>query len=257
MLQNYYIILCILKYLCVNLYYIISVGNYHKILEKITYSVSLFGVLVFNVNFVLSLKSLIPLYIQLSDFKTFPKPINFDQKKSFFNRYARYNLYLLSLIALAFAINPLIEYKTCIKNNELLNISELCGVLTTIWTPFEENNFFVIFIIWAYEFWCVMFIYFVAVLLSYTIVESVGYVTLRFEHFTQMLEYALNEPNKELKKKQIRDCIIYHCQILKWVDIMNDAFDLNMFVHVVLTGAVIGLNAYNSLKVRIRYVTVM
>lgn len=87
----------------------------------------------------------------VSDFVTFGKPAEFDRKCRFLDKFCTiYCIYHTSFMTTV-CCNNLFLINQCKEMNVQLNITEICGLISSIWMPFDVDYFPLKEIIFIYQ----------------------------------------------------------------------------------------------------------
>ncbi|XP_074030521.1 uncharacterized protein [Leptinotarsa decemlineata] len=196
-------------------------------------------------SFVLKVTACAEMYIFLSNFEEFGKPVKFDENNKLFNTYSKYHyFYLESLILLILFASNVFKRESCERENELYDLKEVCGLFSYTWMPFDINHTPVKQIYLALQLLGNHHIYMLAGLLAWQVFETIQHIVVRIRDVKSFFINALDETDCQQRREKFNFAVKYHNAILSLEDKLNDAFSIFMFTHMVLTSAVIGTGIY-------------
>nr|ALR72578.1 odorant receptor OR35 [Colaphellus bowringi] len=200
-------------------------------------------------SFVMKVKASGEMFVFLSNFEEFGKPINFDKNNKLFNRYSKYHyVYLESLILIILFSSNIFKSKTCRLENELYNLKEVCGLFTYTWMPFNIDYTPVREIYLTIQLLGNHHIYMLAGLVAWQVFETIQHIIIRIRHVKHLFVEALQEGDVKVRRKKFNFAVRYHNAVLSAFfsleDKLNAAFGIFMVTHMVLTAAVIGTGIY-------------
>lgn len=153
----------------------------------------------------------VQLYIGLSDFKKFGKPKNFDETNKKWNKYSiMHYLYLQSICIFILLGSNVFKGKSCRDENEKKNIHEVCGLFTYTWLPFNIDFFPVKQLYLVLQLFGVNYVYMVAGLASWMVVETVEHLATRIRHVSFLFTQALEQKNLRKKRQMFNHAVQYH-----------------------------------------------
>ncbi|KAJ8920175.1 hypothetical protein NQ315_011836 [Exocentrus adspersus] len=193
-------------------------------------AISLTGSYYFNFSYLKQIKNTIEIYKKLSDFQSFGAPDDFHVTNGKLNRIAKYHyVYIISAVC-GLCIAPWLEYEKCTEENLELHIEEVCGLIGGMWLPVDLDQV-------PYK----QLLYFFQV---YSSGGTVEHLILRFKHVKRIFLDALRRNSRG----QFKEAVQYHVTVTEMADMVNSSFNMCMFVHVLLTGAILGCVGYRLIK---------
>ncbi|XP_050509344.1 odorant receptor 63a-like [Diabrotica virgifera virgifera] len=197
------------------------------------------------------IKSVSAMYNYMSDFETFGKPLDFDRDNMDFNKYAKMHfVYLESLIWIIIFTSNIFKKETCHLENQARNMTEVCGLFTYTWTPFNIDFFPVREIYMLVQVFGVHHLYMVAGLMAWLVFETTHHIVVRIRHVKHVIIEALAEKDPVIRRDRFRGAVQYHNSLFGLEYIVNDAFSIFQFTHMVLTAAVLGTGIYSLLHAK-------
>lgn len=193
--------------------------RFFNVPKNTTFLITLLGGITFNWSYVSRTNVSLKLNHLLSDVEIFSEKAlaAYRAKIKLYNRFFRITLGSLACATVLAALTPMFEYKPCTEYNEKFNLTEICGVFFTFWTPFEfEMNNFLRVIFYIYEYYCCILTFFVSLLISYSIFENLQLLVFHYEYLTVLFKDALQGGNSDMKRSKLRLCVRYHQRLLKY-----------------------------------------
>ncbi|XP_018567969.1 odorant receptor Or2-like [Anoplophora glabripennis] len=211
-------------------------------------AISLLGSYYFNFSYIRQVKNTINIYKQLSDLRSYGIPKDFYATNKKLNNYSKYHyIYIVSAV-LGLSVAPLLEYKKCRKENVVKNINEICGLIGSIWLPIDLDSTPYKQMYYIFQVYSSFVIYQTSSLISFSIMETVEHLILRLNHVKNVFLEALMEREHGVRREKFRRAVKYHVNIMRISKLVNTSFNMCMFVHVLLTGAILGCVGYRLLK---------
>nr|ALR72568.1 odorant receptor OR24 [Colaphellus bowringi] len=191
----------------------------------------------------------VQLYLILSDFEEFGKPINFDNTNKKFNKYAKYQYcYLESITVCILLGSNMFRGAQCRKDNAELDQHEVCGLFAYTWLPFDIDFFPVKQIYLACQLFGIHYVYMMAGLASWMVLESVEHIATRLRHVSHFFNEALKEAEQRKRREKFNFAVRYHVAVLDLESKLNQTFSVFMFTHMVMSGIIMGYGVYSYMK---------
>uniref|UniRef100_A0A310SD38 Odorant receptor n=1 Tax=Chrysomela lapponica TaxID=153811 RepID=A0A310SD38_CHRLA len=226
-------------------------NTYNHVELDITYIVSMCAGYGLICSYIAKVKFAVQLYLFLSDFSEFKKPIDFEETNKKYNRYSIYHYcYLESIVIFILLGSNIFKGDQCRKENEENNLNEICGLFTYTWMPFNIDFVPVKQMYLFEQLFGAHYVYMVAGLAAWMVLESVEHIASRIRHVTYLFNDALNEEDSEKRRKKFNFAVRYHIAVLELEDKLNKTFSVFMFTHMVMTGAIMGYGVYAYIKGR-------
>ncbi|KAH1022589.1 hypothetical protein HUJ04_011969 [Dendroctonus ponderosae] len=189
----------------------------------------------------------------LADCSTFGKPPAFKIFQEKMNLLAKLHLsYVTGGALLYFIFFAPMHKKNCEALNIQRNFSEICALLIPIHIPLVPyaalEKFPFLQLINAAEFLMLMYIYVVCGTVVWLNVEVIEYICLRIRHLKTVLLEALACPNRATRRGLFGRAVQYHEEILRMGRLADEFFGTELVLHVVLTGAILGVSAFVMLE---------
>nr|APC94313.1 odorant receptor 19 [Pyrrhalta aenescens] len=205
------------------------------------------GASYFLFRYLLNLKFIIILFKQFSDFETFGKPNNFDERNKSINKWSKVYLGYQTTILVTMLLPAFLYIPQCKQENLEKGLQEVCGLPIPTWLPFRFDYFPVKQIVYLYECYSAFVVYQTAGMLSYTMFASCEHLILRLEHVKHQLVDALNEKDVVIRRQKFNKAVQYHQAVIEMGTLLNKCFSPCMMVHISLTGPFIGVVGYTFL----------
>lgn len=105
--------------------------------------------------------------------------------------------------------------KQCEKENEELGIHEVCGLFTYAWFPFNIDFFPVKHIYLFSQLFGAHYVYMMAGLAAWMVLESVEHIATRIRHVVFLFDQALKEEDPKTRRQKFNLAVRYHVAVLK------------------------------------------
>ncbi|KAJ8938376.1 hypothetical protein NQ318_022874 [Aromia moschata] len=193
-------------------------------------------------------KSSVKLYLRLSDFEEYGKPINFDEHNAQFNRFSLiHHIYLESLILSFLCMNVLKNERQCERENLEYNLHEVCGLAMYTWLPFDIDYFPAKQIYLSFQFFGIHHLFAVMGIAAWSAMETVYHVIIRIRHAKHLFLEAINEENYQRQREKFNLAVRYHESVLRLEDLLNETFGVFMFTHLAMTAPILGTGLFGLL----------
>nr|QXE93216.1 odorant receptor 36 [Eucryptorrhynchus scrobiculatus] len=235
------------------IFYIIDGLQNHYGLEVIKFGivccVSMYGVIWINTSCFRNRHLLIALAKAMSDFKTFGKPPAFDEVNDKINFYSKLHLvYLLGGSLLYFVVFAPMQQRNCKIQTSIRNITTPCSIFVPIYVPYVEYEELErspnIYVINAMLFCLIVSVYVTCGIVVWNNFEMVEYIRLRIRHLKALLLSAFQEADKVARRGIFRKSLSYHAEILRMARLADTFYGTELFLHVILTGAILGVSGF-------------
>ncbi|KAG5887762.1 hypothetical protein JTB14_016113 [Gonioctena quinquepunctata] len=226
-------------------------NSYHHIELDLTYIVSMSAGYGLICSYFTKINAAVQLYLFLSDFEEFGKPTNFDETNEKYNRLSKYHYcYLESIVIFILLGSNMFKGGQCRKENEEKGLHEVCGLFTYTWIPFDIDFFPVKQIYLVSQLFGAHYVYMMAGLAAWMVLESVEHIATRIRHVTFLFNEALREENPKERRRKFNFAVRYHVAVLGLKHKLNQTYSVFMFTHMVMTGAIMGYGVYAYVKGR-------
>nr|XP_023030161.1 odorant receptor 4-like isoform X1 [Leptinotarsa decemlineata] len=222
-------------------------GTYINVDRDIGTIISYHGALYFVFRFLGNIKDIIILYKQFSDFTTYGTPNNFERKNKLLNKFSKWYFAWHMCVVTGMTTSTLLTVDECKAENIMKNTNEVCGLVGSTWLPFEFDYFPLKTIVYGYQVYSSFVVYHTAGVLSYTMMETVEHLIIRFEHVGDTFVEALAEEDPSVRREKFYLAVQYHKTVIQMGNLMNSCFGPCMMVHISLTGPVLGVAGYRFL----------
>ncbi|CAG9764255.1 unnamed protein product [Ceutorhynchus assimilis] len=256
LIKFFFMYIAVAVYFCFVLcYFIVGVKNHFDI-DILKFSVvcivSFIGVAWINICCFKNRHLLIQLGQAVSDFTTFEKPPGFAKFNQEMNFYSKLHLLYLSIgCLLYFSVFAPLRMHKCEKLNERKHLSELCSLIVPMYIPLikYENlgKYPTVYVIDMIEFIILLHTYMTCGSILWINFEMIEYIRFRIRHLKSLLVSGLEETNKLSQKALIHQALKYHEEILRMGRLANKFFGTELFLHVILTGAIVGVTAFQMI----------
>ncbi|KAJ8913422.1 hypothetical protein NQ315_017165, partial [Exocentrus adspersus] len=194
-------------------------------------------------------KCLIELFKFLSDFEEFGKPINFDRDNKLYDTISIcHYIYLETLVIVVLICATYLNMDTCEKLNKEYDLSEICGMFSYVWMPFDISYFPAKQIFLTIQLFGAHFLYIVAGMSAWLVFETIQHIRVRIRHANYLFLQAVKERNPGKSREKFNFAVRYHSSVLSLTDRVDDVFGIHMFTHVALTAPVIGIGVFGFLS---------
>ncbi|XP_056639749.1 odorant receptor 49b-like [Diorhabda sublineata] len=223
-------------------------GQYNRIDTDLTFIVSLLTCYVAVWAYLIKMKHVTEMYTFLSDFNTFGKPKDFDINNDNFNKYSRMHyIYLELLVCILILGSNIFDGKNCRNENVRFNLTEVCGLVTYTWLPFDIDYTPVREIYLLLQILGTHHLYMLVGLMAWQVFEVVQHIVVRIRDIKHVILEALSQEDPLVRKKQFHFAIRYHNALFGLVDRLNEVFSIFMFTHMVVASIIMGIGAFTFL----------
>ena len=151
----------------------------------------------------------------ISDFKIFGKPPNFDEKNRRLNFISNVVFIYLICTPTQYSIIKYTQKNICEARNEKIGYEDNCGFILPVWTPFSTKN---VIVYWIYYI-CIsvgaQILIKPSLLITFHAFEITQHLILKIEHLKQMLHDCFENKNDIICRKKLNKCISYHREIVR------------------------------------------
>ncbi|XP_044267457.1 uncharacterized protein LOC123013144 [Tribolium madens] len=218
-----------------HLYKSLKVGSY-DVSEDLAILASLIGYICMMTMYVSRQKNLELLLLDLSDFKTYGKPPNFDKVRKRMDFYAHLVFFYSMFGTFVYNMDKIILIEKCKKSRK---INEVCGSALPFWTPFETENLFILTFVITYVLINIFIVVKVALTVSVQVLEIASHINLRIEQLKILIASCFDKDSKA-SRERLDFCIRYHNVIIDYSERFSRCFSYVMFIHLAITGIIIG-----------------
>lgn len=180
-------------------------------------AISLFGSYYFNFSYLRQVKNTINIYKQLSDFRSYGIPDDFDVTNKKLNNFSKCHYVYIWSAVLGLILAPLLEYEKCQRENVVKNIEEICGLIGSIWLPIDLNSTPYKQMYYLFQVYSSFVIYQTSSLISFSIMETVEHVILRLKHVKNVFLEALAEKEHLVRVEKFKIAVRYHVRVIRCV----------------------------------------
>lgn len=151
-----------------------------------------------------------------SDFETFGKPPLFDEYDAFIEKVGKaHYVYLTIIVVMIVMLSNVFKSHSCELENIQYNLTEICGLFSYTWLPFNIDFFPVKQIYLVIQLFGVEYIYMLAGLSAWMVVETVHHLVVRIKHVKFMFVDAVEENDWVIRRKKFNFAVDYHVAVLK------------------------------------------
>ena len=153
---------------------------------------------------------------EMSSFENFGKPPNFDQKEQVLNFFSTFFFVYISVGIVQYDLLKFKGKAECEERNKNQDLTENCGFITPLWTPFSTQNVFVYYSFHVYIVFCAQLLMKPNMLITYNEFEITQHLVLRIKHLNQMICEAFDNTQFEISQSRLTNCILYHVDIIRY-----------------------------------------
>nr|UTN00926.1 odorant receptor [Semanotus bifasciatus] len=202
---------------------------------------SMITVYIFSIYYFYKAKSSIQLYMHLSDFEEYGKPINYDKNNELFDKMSFYHyIYLECLVLSILILSSVIKSDECKRENLQYGIHEVCGLFAYTWMPFDIDYVPAKQIYICLQLFGTHYIYMVAGIISWIVVETVQHIIVRIRHAKFLFLDAIQEKDSKKQREKFSRAVRYHKTVLGLEDLLNEIFGMLMISHLALSAPILG-----------------
>ncbi|XP_044271028.1 odorant receptor 49b-like [Tribolium madens] len=206
--------------------------------EETAIIIAIYGTYYMVLAYVRNQKKAARILRDLSNFEKFGVPPGFEEEERRLKNYIIV-VFIHAFITITFYnFYKLSQKNACERFNEEHDLHENCGLLSPVWIPFKVDHFPQFQLVFLYLFTCCHLLMKLPLIVSYNALEMVHHIILRINHLKIMLTTCFDEPDYHICRRKLRQCILYHIEILEFATRVDDCFSNCMFAHLTLTGAI-------------------
>ncbi|XP_066156245.1 odorant receptor 94b-like [Euwallacea fornicatus] len=211
--------------------------------------VSFAGVMWINVFCVKNRELLLTLTNKVVNFETFKKPPQFDKYHKKLKLFSKLHLaYIICASASYFIFFAPMHRRTCSKINKIRNLTEVCTLLIPLHIFFVENQKLgkspTVYIIDSIIFFIAFYMYVAGGTVVWLNVELVEYIRIRIRHVKMLLLKAMRNADEVARRREFRYALKYHVAVYQMGILADKFFGIELFLHVILTGMILGVSAF-------------
>ncbi|CAH0560019.1 unnamed protein product [Brassicogethes aeneus] len=232
---------CVINGNWVHLIKVLKEKNYTNLDMDIAAVLSLAGIFFFNFSFLFFIKDYAKIIHNLSDFKPYGKPVKFDEKTKKLNFYSKIHGTYMFFCILIIVVSSNIKVGWC----SLRSVYD-CGIFIQPYMLFNIDHYpgRIFFFILKYIALCMT--YQTSANLSFCMSELVEHINIRLDDVMEKFREALNEKN-ENQERDLKRAIQYHNFVIEISNEFNVSSRQCLFLHLLLTGIILGLMGYLSI----------
>ncbi|XP_056639008.1 odorant receptor 22c-like [Diorhabda sublineata] len=220
-------------------------GEYNRVAGDITYISSYLTSYIAVWAFIIKLNRVAEIHIFLADIETFGKPQDFDRNNNNFNKYSKINyVFVEFMVWTSVSGSNIFQTKNCQEENLKFNLTEVCGLATYTWLPFDIDYSPVKEIYLMFQIFGVHLLYVVCGFMAWQVFEITQHIIIRMRDVKYVMFKALNQEDPLKRKNQLHFAIRYHNALFGLVDRVNEIFGPFMFTHMVVTSIIMGTGIY-------------
>nr|UTN00925.1 odorant receptor [Semanotus bifasciatus] len=183
----------------------------------------------------------IQLYIHLSDFEDYGKPINYDKNNELFDKLSLYHyIYLECLVLSLLFLSNISKSGQCKRENLEFGIHEVCGLFSYTWMPFDIDFFPAKQIYLFLQLFGTHYIYMMAGMMAWVVVETIQHIIVRIRHAKCLFIEAIQEKDSKKQREKFSRAVRYHNTVLGLENLLNGIFGIFMFSHLAMTAPILG-----------------
>lgn len=183
--------------------------------EEVAIIIAIYGTYYMVLAYVKNQKKAARILRDLSNFERFGVPPGFEEEEKRLKMYITV-VFIYAIITITFYnFFKLYEKGVCEKFNEEHELQEHCGLLSPVWIPFDINHFPLFELVFLYLFTCCHMLMKLPLIVSYNALEMVHHIILRINHLKIMITECFDDPDYEISRRKLRECILYHIEILE------------------------------------------
>ena len=183
--------------------------------EDIAVLISLSGTYYITFTFLYNRLRLVKFLEDLSDFKNFGKPPNFEKEERRLSVLSN-AAFMYSVFATAvYTVVKYLRKPECERINKEKNLNENCGFIISLWIPFNIQHPITYQIVFLYVLLASQLFVKPALLISSCAFEFTRHIILRIKHLNVLIQDCFEVDNYNNCKGKLRHCVQYHADILK------------------------------------------
>ncbi|XP_063907305.1 odorant receptor 85b-like [Zophobas morio] len=207
-------------------------------MEDVTLVASITGIYYMTFIYVKNQPKLANLLKAMSNFQSFGKPTNFDQKEKKLNFLSKVVFIYLTVGLTQYIALKFNQREECEERNKNQGLRENCGYMAQLWTPFSTQNIVVYYSFHVHVFLSMQLLMKPNMLLTYHAFEITEHLILRIEHLNQMLHECFDNVDYNFSRSRLSKCILYQTDILNLAKSLDECFSNGMLTHITITAII-------------------
>ncbi|KAJ8984087.1 hypothetical protein NQ317_012743 [Molorchus minor] len=196
--------------------------TYNHLDVDVVIILTMLAVYMFTSSFIYNIDGIAKIYTFFSNMNEFGKPTEFDENNKLCNRasFIHY-IYLELLILMLLFLSDISNVKQCKQHNLEYGMSEVCGLFSYIWLPFDIDYFPVKEIYLSLQLFGSHYLYMIAGILAWTAVETIQHIIIRLRHVKYLFVEAIEEKDQKKQREKFNLTVRYHDEVLKSLNILQ------------------------------------
>nr|XP_015838586.1 PREDICTED: uncharacterized protein LOC107398582 [Tribolium castaneum] len=227
-------------FFCIIMHIIMSTRSHLDlhVSEDVAYIVVFCGLYYITFNYVKNQHKIALLLRDLSNFDKFGVPPGYENVETKLGFYSKFLFAYVTVAGVVYNFMRFIEKGEC-ENMTGKDFNEVCGLMSPLWIPISLNNNSLVYCaIFLYVLICSQMVIKVGLMISYHATEMAHHIILRIDHLKLMIVKCFDLEYNELQRRKLRQCILYHTEILDFASRLDECFSTGMFTHIFMTGAI-------------------
>ncbi|XP_044263226.1 odorant receptor 49a-like [Tribolium madens] len=191
------------------------------------------------ITFVWGHKNIAHLWENLGPHNNFGTPDNFQKRCKQLNFYSRLYSYYCYLGLIVYIIMKNRGGIECRRLNVEKNLTEICGLVTTFWAPFDIDFFPFRQILFVDQVFATYFIVKGGAAISFTTLEVGEYIILKLKHLKRLLKEVFDDSREEVQRKRLLHCIKYHQYIISIQELYDGRYKHCNGCYILMVGIII------------------
>ncbi|KAG5890283.1 hypothetical protein JTB14_031881 [Gonioctena quinquepunctata] len=195
------------KKVLIEVFYIENNGT--DVSEGLSITLGCLGTLSNASMFHYHLKKWTTLFNQVTDFRKFGKPANFEKVQDRGNFFCIFYVVTCSFGAILYSIVTL--FQTMCHDE---NLEQICGTMLPIWIPFENISPIIVKLIFTIQFILINAVVTPAAVISFFSFETTELIISHINHLKILFSDVFEDIDENIRYERLRFCIEYHIRIL-------------------------------------------
>ncbi|CAH1168893.1 unnamed protein product [Phyllotreta striolata] len=227
----------------------IIVNIFNHVELDVAYSTALLIGYFLMLSLILKMDKIGKFYTELSNFKEYEKPMDFEETNRRYNKYALMHfIYIMIFVLTSSLFSNIFKIETCRRENMEKGIHEVCGLYLYVWLPFNIDFTPVKQIYAICQIISTTYVHTFIGVCAWMVLESSEHVSIRFKHSGYLYSLAGVENDARKKKILFHKAIKYHKYSIRLGELLAEIYYVFMFAHMFMTSVILGYDLYAFLK---------
>jgi hypothetical protein len=174
----------------------------------------------------------------LTNFENFGSPPGLEIQEKRLNSLSNGTFFYAILGTTLYTLVKMSQKSECERISQEKGINENCGFIAPFWMPFRTSYLPVYFLVLSYTFVASQLLMKPSLIMTFNAFEIAEHIILKIKHLNSMIITCFDDDNYEICQNKLRNCILYHQEIVDLALRLDKYFSNGMLTHLAITGIV-------------------